>query len=107
MNTTVFKNDLLTKQIEKLVEKNEEPMSIIQIKEKYGLSFPFQVRRVRDSIGFGTWSGVTTITGFRKPEPSKGLTHIGTNNERISGTTGHIQSAEVEDYVLHETGSEK
>lgn len=94
MNKVDFANDLLTRQITKIVDNAIKPMSILEIKEKFNLSFPFEVKRVKDSYGAGTWKGTTTITNiFHKVNET-----CYTNNENTTSR----QCAEVQDYILFE-----
>jgi hypothetical protein len=94
MNKTTFSNDLLTKQMTKVIDEALKPMSIIEIKEKFNLSFPFRVKRVKDSIGNGSWMGVTIITAIFKVNNGVFRTNNGNNKSN--------QHAEVQDYILYE-----
>lgn len=95
MNKTLFKNHLLHKQINELVDDILKPMSILQIQKKYDLEFPFKVKRVRSGLKF---NGVTTITEIRQHEKHRWVT----NNTDIHHNKRAFQSADIEDYVLFE-----
>jgi hypothetical protein len=79
-----------------------KPMSIMAIKEKFLLSFPFKVRRVRDSCGAGSFSGVTTISTIEYRMSQRRGWGYGTNNFYFKDGKKHGQSAELEDYILEE-----
>ena len=96
------KLNFLTKEFTKLTEDAIQPMSIKDIQEKFKLSFPFKVKRVRNSSGLasnafpvGHEFVITNI--WNKPCEKKGMEFV-TNNK---GKINH-QSAELQDYMLSE-----
>jgi uncharacterized protein YlxP (DUF503 family) len=98
---TNFTNDLLTKQLLKLKEDALKPMSIIELKEKFNLSFPFKVNRIKFSYSDKhpqVFMGVTTVTEIRLSS-DKGLR---TNNQFIENGKCWSQCANVQDYILYE-----
>ncbi len=99
MNKLDFTNDLLTKQITKLEEDALKPMSILEIKEKFNLSFPFKVKRVKQSINpeLGLIFEFSIINEIIKTNPG-----YGTNNVITQHNKRWRQDANVQDYILFE-----
>lgn len=102
MITDKFKTDLF----QKIADDALKPMSIITIKEKFNLSFPFKVKRVRDTTGNGHFKGVTTIKEIFKKDvnayPTRAKAARYVTNNHSGGPYGSWQSAEFEDYILSE-----
>lgn len=103
MINTKFTNDLLTKQIQKLEDEALKPMSILEIKEKFNLNFPFKVKRVK--LGYDKKTNIvglpfefTTITEIKKHLELGFIT----NNKIESNVQLWVQCAEVQDYILYE-----
>lgn len=98
---SIFKLNFLTKEFNKISEDALKPMSILEIQKKFNLSFPFQVKRVRNSSEFSANAfpvgDVFTINKIWEKPSEKGLEFV-TNNK---GKINH-QSAELKDYQLVE-----
>ena len=95
----IIKIDFITKEFNKISEEAIKPMSILEIQKKFQLSFPFQVKRVRNSSEFSANAfpvgQIFTITHIWDKPCDKGLEFV-TNNK---GKINH-QSAELKDYQL-------
>lgn len=99
-----FKLDLVNKAVQKLIDDSVKPMSISQIKEKFNLSFPFKVKRVQDTVGAGTFQGISTISSIFIGITKRSVTnnYLITNNQEDNTETLHMQLSEVPDYILFE-----
>ena len=93
-----LKLDLLNKSVTKLIDDTKKPMSILQIKEKYNLSFPFQVKRVKFTYSnqdmFGSLNKVFIVQEIKKE--SDGYVVYIPYEERFK------LCAEIQDYILFE-----
>lgn len=95
-----FKLDLMNKAVQKIIDESVKPMSIVAIKDKYNLQFPFKVKRVKDSKGSGKFLGITLISKIVQVD-------LTTRENRICTVTNNedgedYQSAELQDYILFE-----
>lgn len=101
----MIKEGLSLKYIADIALQAIEPMSILQIRERFALSLPFRVKRVRYSKpsaeAVRAWEGVTTVSEIF-PKRGKSSVEFATNNVCLEGPVKHRQSAELEDYILWE-----
>lgn len=98
----IFTLDKINSELDKLIDDTKKPMSIIDIKDKYNLQFPFRVKRViKGKVGL--FEGISEITLF---QPSLvGNTTISNNeiNFKESNITYfYYQDAQLPHYVLYE-----
>ena len=90
---------ILTQKLTEILDETKKPMNIVDIKEKYNLSFPFQVKNIVCDNGFPQ---ITTITEIKEKILDDGLTKV-TNNMFEENNEEFYQGAvKFKYYVLHE-----
>tara|TARA_R110000868_G_C10973188_1_gene771504 strand:- start:44493 stop:44921 length:429 start_codon:yes stop_codon:yes gene_type:complete len=107
MQITKRKLKLVTSNITDVVKEAIKPDTIKNIQNKFDLSFPFTVKRVKDTTGRnlpGEVGQIIIITGFRVQELRDGNQYLVTDHAPIQTKTRkyHRRVDKYKDYVLFE-----